>query len=149
MSAAPLASSNMNYVTVTVLEKQDKPWEKRLRVFGLRTLRAAGLKDAALDIYVAGDALMRVLNRQFRQKDKPTNVLSFRASGFFPRPDLRQGTQYLGEVFVNPRFAKKRGENVERLFIHSFLHLLGYTHGRSGDRMKMEKKEKWLISSLD
>jgi probable rRNA maturation factor len=139
----------MNYVTVTALNKRDKPWEKRLRVFGLRTLRATGLKDAALDVYVAGDAPMRVLNRQFRKKDKPTNVLSFKASGFFPRPDLRRGANYLGEIFVNPHLAQKRGEDVERLFIHSFLHLLGYTHGRSGDRMKMEKKEKWLISSLD
>ncbi len=138
----------MNYISVKALNKKDKPWESRLRVFGLRVLRAAGLKKAALDIYIADDARMRVLNRQFRKRDQPTTVLSFRPTGFFPRPDLRQGTQYLGEVFINPHLAQKRGEGVEYLFIHSFLHLLGYTHDRSDDRMKMEKKEKWLISLL-
>lgn len=138
----------MNQITVTALNNKDKPWEKRLRVFGLRALRAAGLKNAAMDVYVAPDAVMRALNRQYRKKDKPTNVLSFQSSGFFPRPDLKKGTAYLGEFFVNPRFARKRGEDVEALFIHSFLHLLGYTHENENDRMRMEKKEKWLISSL-
>ncbi len=139
----------MNKVTVTALNKKDKPWEERLRVFGLRVLRAAGFPNAALDVYVAPDAVMHALNRRYRKKNKPTTVLSFGATGDFPRPDLKKGTRYLGELFLDPGYIQAQGQDVERLFIHSFFHLLGYTHEGRDDRMKMEKKERWLISSLD
>lgn len=139
----------MNRVTVTALNKKDKPWEKRLEVFGLKVLRSAGFRSAALDVYVAPDRVMHELNREFRHKDKPTTVLSFGPGEPVPRPDLGKGTRYLGELFVDPGYIGRQGEDVERLFIHSFLHLLGYTHERGNDRMKMEKKEKWLRSSLD
>ncbi len=135
-------------VTVTALDRKDRPWEKRLEVFGLRALKAAGLKGAAFDVYLAPDGVMRALNRRYRKKDKPTNVLSFGSAARFPRPDLGPGTRYLGEIFLDPGYIAARGGNVERLFVHSFLHLLGYTHRRRDDRMKMEKKERWLISSL-
>ncbi len=137
-----------NCVTVISLTEKGKPWEKRLEVFGLRAVKAAGLKNVAVDVYLAPDGVMRSLNGRYRNKDKPTNVLSFGGSGFFPRPDLGKGVRYLGEIFLDPGLIVRRGEDIERLFIHSFLHLLGYTHGRSGDRIRMEKRERWLISSL-
>lgn len=139
----------MNRVAVTALDGKYEAWEKRLKSFGLRLLRAARFRSGAFDIYVAPDRLMRRLNREFRGRDEPTTVLSFRESGAFPRPDLARGTRYLGEIFFDPDCIRRRGEDAESLLVHSFLHLLGYTHAGRNDKIKMEKKAQWLLSSLD
>lgn len=90
-------------------------------------------KDYTLSLVFAGDTLTRKLNRIYRGKDKPANVLSFPLS------------PTSGEVFINPSRARKEaskfGETfpsfVGFLFIHGLLHLKGMAHGS-----KMESEER-------
>ena len=99
------------------------------------------------------DLEIHALNRQYRRKDKPTDVLSF------PLADELQPF-LLGDVVISletaARQAQRRGyalhEEIQALLIHGILHLLGYDHEVSrGEAIRMHGKErevKALLASL-
>jgi len=92
-----------------------------------------------------GDAEIRTLNRTFRKKDKPTDVLSFPL-----RERAADGKYYLGDIIISvptaARQAKRLGHPLEReleyLTTHGFLHLRGYEHdgGHEEEEALMRKK---------
>ncbi len=105
---------------------------------------------------------MKTLNRSFRGKDKPTDVLSFpfheaeelkRLSG--PEP----GAPFiLGEIVICPEVAADNAalygatlqEEMSRLLVHGFLHLLGYDHEKSeSEARRMRRKERQLLNALE
>jgi probable rRNA maturation factor len=127
---------------VIVLEQQDGDIGSRaLFLFASRAQRALGLRGE-VSIRVTTDAELRDLNRRFRRKDKPTDVLSFPAaiSGF------------AGDVAISgdiaARNAAKLGHSRETelkvLILHGLLHLAGYDH--ETDDGEMEEKELALRS---
>ena len=73
-----------------------------------------------------GDRKIRALNRRYRRKDRPTDVLAF--------PGAANG--FVGDIVISvpyaARQAKRRREplsrEIDRLLLHGFLHLLGYDH---------------------
>jgi len=87
-------------------------------------------KSYDLSLVFAGDALMKKLNREHRQKDKTSNVLSFVLE------------KDMGEVFFNINRAKKEAQKykvkesdyLDYLFVHCLLHLKGYEHGEKMDK---------------
>ena len=74
------------------------------------------------------------------------NVLAFSVPKNFPRPEA--GGKALGEVYLNPGYIQKQGDNVSYMAVHGFLHLLGYDHKKKSDRIKMERKERILLQKL-
>ena len=74
-----------------------------------------------LCIKVVGPAMMRRLNRQYRGKDKPTDVLAFPMG-------VNHAILHLGDIFINREDAKTK---FLPLAVHGFLHLLGLDHERS------------------
>lgn len=96
-------------------------------------------KDYELSITIVGDKKIQNLNKQFRNKDYPTDVLSF---------PLEKNS---GEIFLNLKVAAKKSVDFKMTFkkyiyyvlIHSMLHLKGYVHGE-----KMEKEEKILMNKF-
>jgi probable rRNA maturation factor len=79
---------------------------------------------------------MQKLNKKYRKKNKPTDVLSF---------NFDEGNN-LGEIVICPEFIKDNGKDfkkeVMQVFIHGILHLLGYDHEKSKNQEKiMEKKQ--------
>ena len=100
--------------------------------------------NLSLEVYLISDAEMKKLNRKFKGKNRSTNVLSFEAEKGSLRPDIGNGRRFLGEIFLAPDYIRAREENISFLFIHGFLHLLGYTHKRKNDRIRMEKLEEEL-----
>lgn len=101
-----------------------------------------------VEVHLISDSEMKILNRRFLGKNRTTNVLSFNAEPGSVRPDLKKSTHYLGEIFLAPDCANVRGNDLRFLFIHGFLHLLGYTHKGKRDRIKMEKLEERLCREL-
>jgi probable rRNA maturation factor len=94
---------------------------------------------------------MRQLNRQFRGKDQPTNVLAFpalRAQGASPQP--------LGDVVICPavlrREAHAQGKTLQahwaHLVVHGALHLAGFDHEVERDAQRMERREIAVLRSL-
>ncbi len=117
------------------------------------------LKDLACDekelsILFTNDASVRDLNRHYRGKDKPTNVLSFPQNGD-EEDDIE--TSMLGDIVISvdtaEREALEMGITPERrimeLLIHGFLHLMGYDHERSEkDENLMFEEEIRLLSII-
>ncbi|HEX8382219.1 MAG TPA: rRNA maturation RNase YbeY [Sphingomonas sp.] len=117
---------------------------------------------AAIEISVrlTSDAEVQQLNRQYRGKDKPTNVLSFPMI----QPDLLEtvtlnsddGEVLLGDVVlahgVCAGEAAERGialaDHAAHLIVHGVLHLLGYDHIDDGQAEAMERIEREALSSL-
>lgn len=114
--------------------------------FARRAQTAAGL-SAEVDILLAGDATLRRLNREFRGKDKPTDVLSFPAP-----PELAQ--IHAGDLAISlataRRQAKEHGhelaDELRVLILHGMLHLAGMDH--ETDRGEMAAREDELRTAL-
>jgi probable rRNA maturation factor len=110
-------------------------------------------------IAVLSPAKMRVLNNDWRGKDKPTNVLSypqFPPTKVFAEAKKSKTPLYLGDIIlclpVITREARELKKPVNHhlihLVVHGVLHLLGYDHATSRDASTMEKREKAILSEL-
>ncbi len=114
--------------------------------FVARARRAAGLK-AVVNVVLTSSAQMKSLNRRFRGKDKPTDVLSFPAE-----PGARK--QFAGEIAISAEIASQNAralghspaEEVKILVLHGVLHLRGYDH--QCDNGQMARREKQLRAKL-
>lgn len=60
----------------------------------------------------------------------------------------KEQTPYLGEIYLAPNYIKKKKENIEKLAVHGVVHLLGYTHNRNRDSIRMEALEKRVFTHL-
>jgi probable rRNA maturation factor len=103
-------------------------------------------KKGQVEVILAGDALLKRLNREFTGKNKTTDVLSFPwQESLTPKKRLN----YLGEIYISleqaQRQAKEYGvtgqEELLRLVTHGTLHLLGYDHQKKDEARIMRKKE--------
>lgn len=125
----------------------------RLRRSARRVLEALRLPDAELSLLLVSDPVMRTLNRDWRGKDRPTDVLSFAQR----EGDGGAPGQLLGDVVISVdtarRQAAERGDSLlresERLLIHGVLHLLGYDHEVSvQEARRMQRRERALAQRL-
>lgn len=132
----------------------------------IRTALAAEGVDFAceVDVLVTGDAEIQRLNRETRQVDRPTDVLSFPAfdlsPGELPGPedaDPGTGLVPLGDMVISMEHvaaqAKEYGHSNRRelayLVVHSVLHLLGYDHLDEGPmKAQMRKREEAILAQL-
>ena len=106
--------------------------------------RSAGLKGG-FTILLADDKKLRALNREFRGKDKPTNVLSF------PGADAYAGDiaiAYGVTVKEAKAGAKSLADHATHLVVHGVLHLAGHDHIRVRDAKVMEKLEIDILGRL-
>jgi probable rRNA maturation factor len=116
-------------------------------------LRATDLTDAELSLLLCDDAFIHTLNRDYRGKDAPTDVLAFaQREGEGADPD----DEILGDVVISiptaTRQAEARGHSTAReiqvLLVHGFLHLLGYDHGDDEEEAEMEAAATKLLAGL-
>jgi len=114
---------------------------------------AAAVSTAAreLAIVLTDDSAIRQLNREWRNKDAATNVLSF------PMPSQGVGeTMLLGDIVIayetTAREAQAEGkplrDHLAHLAVHGFLHLLGYDHETDREADAMESLEAVILSRL-
>jgi probable rRNA maturation factor len=122
------------------------------------TITASELKPFAVvevGITLAGDAELRRLNRDYRGRDVPTNVLAFPAWERDVHPPVG-GPLLLGDVVlafetVVREAAEQRkpvADHLRHLIVHGVLHLLGYDHRTESDALGMEGLETLILSRL-
>lgn len=158
---------------IAVESDQSEEWDSRIDWAGLALdaarsavrhsdfpeLADAGV-SAEISVKFTSDEEVRALNRDYRGKDKPTNVLSFPMM----EPDLLsqiadagEGELLLGDIVlahgVCVREAAEKGIAVEahaaHLIVHGSLHLLGYDHEVSDDEAEeMEQVERVALAAL-
>lgn len=116
-----------------------------------RRWRSAATPSVA--VALIDDRAIRKLNRTYRGKDKPTNVLSFPAGEV---PEGKGRTRPLGDVAIAlgtvKREARAQGkavdDHVAHLMVHAVLHLLGYDHEADPDAEEMEAIERKALAAL-
>jgi len=141
------------HVTTSTRGRRAPALAARLARHARRLLRALRLEHAELSVVLVSDREMRTLNRRWRRRDRPTDVLSFaQREGAGGAPD-----GLLGDVVISVdaarRQAAERGETLgreaDRLLIHGLLHLLGYDHERSAaEARRMQRRERALARWL-
>jgi probable rRNA maturation factor len=112
---------------------------------------AAEATSGEVSIRVVDEAESRALNRTYRSKDKPTNVLSFAAE----LPEEVE-PRLLGDLVICAPIvaaeAVAQGKSVQahwaHLVVHGTLHLLGYDHERIADARRMEARETSILAGL-
>lgn len=108
-------------------------------------------KAGTVSLLLGDDAALRALNKEFRGKDAPTNVLSFP-----PPKDDPSAEGFLGDIALavetvieEAQFQGKRFEHhAAHLAVHGFLHLLGYDHMVDADAERMEAQERKILASI-
>jgi probable rRNA maturation factor len=111
-------------------------------------LHAQGLTKS-VNLILVSDSTIRQLNRRFRRKDKPTDVLSFAMED--------AGNPLLGEIYISIPTAKrnaagegrKLNEELLQLFCHGLLHLIGIHHPNANARTEMKQLEVRYLSRLE
>ena len=106
-------------------------------------------RSFSVTLVLIEDEEMRDLNRLWRGKDAPTNVLSFPA-------DADRDRGFLGDIVVTYETAhseaKERDisfvDHVSHLVVHGMLHLLGFDHADDADALRMERVERVALASI-
>ncbi|NQV13779.1 MAG: rRNA maturation RNase YbeY [Parcubacteria group bacterium] len=135
-----------------ILSKSDY---NRLTERALVSLKRTG--SYLVSLAVVDDGEIRKLNRRYRQQDKATDVLSFpflseTDVGEFP---LAQNSQDLGEIIISQATASRQAQaqghsltkELEILYVHGLLHLLGHDHKSDQQHQKMERLAAGILNS--
>lgn len=145
---------------------QDPEWEKMPDIFNMIKLAAktalnsavlpkvAIERDLEISIVLANDDLIQVLNREYRKKDSPTNVLTF--ATLDSEEISSEGILNLGDVILAyqtiERESQEKGifptDHIKHLTVHGVLHLLGYDHMNESEANDMETLEIRILEKL-
>lgn len=112
------------------------------------TLAQIDFEGGAVTVLLTDDESVRELNARFRDKDKPTNVLSF------PAPQNPEG--HLGDIALASgvclREAAEQGKplphHLQHLVAHGVLHLVGYDHETDAEAEQMEGLERVILAGI-
>ncbi|HPQ45106.1 MAG TPA: rRNA maturation RNase YbeY [Syntrophales bacterium] len=116
-------------------------------------LKILGVEDKEISLTIVDDAGITQINRQYLNRDYPTNVIAFSLNeGEFGdvNPDI------LGDIIISVETAVRdaktgelsMGDEIDYLMIHGVLHLLGYDHELPGEAEEMKEKEKEIFFTL-
>ena len=125
------------------IKKPSNYLEKRLKV--LSKAPSFKRKKHEFSILLTHDKEMKNLNHKFRKKNKTTDVLSF------PLKIKDKRKLYIGDIAISYEIIKERSKKsnffleFDKMWIHGYLHLIGYDHKRLSDFKKMLAKEKLIL----
>ena len=119
-------------------------WRARAARFCARFLTEAGYGEWEIAVMLCGDERIAELNRRYRGRDAPTDVLSF------PREERSAGGRVTGDIAVSlpalcrnaASFGVSEDEELKRLLVHGILHLAGmdHGHGRGGSMLALQEE---------
>lgn len=137
-------------------ESADTPEPPDLRAWAEAAIADSGVgAEAGLTIRVVGEEEGRALNRDFRGRDYPTNVLSFPFGDIAPEAQAEIGA-YLGDLVIcapvvrreATEQAKSLSAHWAHMVVHGVLHLAGYDHQDEDEAMDMEAQERRILAGL-
>ena len=109
-------------------------------------------KKITLTLLLSNNRCIKRLNKNFRNKNKPTDILSFP----FSKKRLISKKIYIGDIIISYNFMDKpRSQNIKnfkekviKTFIHGFLHLLGFDHIKDKDYKRILSEEETIYKSV-
>jgi len=134
-------------------------WKKKInnpkkyiksKLLKLNRLKILKNKPKNHTIFLTNNKTMKALNKKFRNKNKHTDVLSFPFNNKIKRKNI-----YLGDIAISYEIINKRSKKTnffkefDKIWVHGYLHLLGYDHKKEKDFVKMSKLENSIINYLN
>lgn len=116
-----------------------------------------GVENGEVSVTLTNNAYIHTLNKQYRQIDRPTDVLSFALNeSEEPAVDGGLDVNVLGDLIISVERAEEQaadyGHSVRRemafLTVHGMLHLLGYDHMEEEERAEMEAEQRFVMEKL-
>ena len=109
-------------------------------------------KKVSFNLLLSNNKKIKKLNKNFRKKNKPTDILSF---PFYQKVKISKQT-FIGDIIISYNFINKpKSQKIKifkikliKIFIHGFLHLLGFNHLKNKDYVKMLKEEDLIYQSV-
>ena len=140
---------------------EEKAWSKRLRNKNLFFQKICDAfpkkykflnKKVSFTLLLSNNKNIQKLNKLFRKKNKPTDILSFPST---KKVRISKKT-YLGDIIISYNLINKPKslntklfkEKVIKILIHGYLHLLGFDHKKNKDYIKMSKEEVQIYKSV-
>ena len=147
------------------VEVNSKSWHRKIknpkRYFNKKLKKISKIvkffkgKDITFTILLTSSLNMRKLNKKFRNRNKPTDILSF---PFLPSNNLKfikQKKFYIGDLAASYEIINFRSKKsnflleFDKVWVHGLLHLIGHNHVKNKDYFKMNKIEKKILDSIN
>ena len=134
-------------------------WKKKIKnpkiyiskkLLKLNKLKFFQNKSKNCTVFLTNNKTMKELNKKFRNKNKPTDVLSF---PFDNKMNYKKNL-YLGDIAISYEIINKRSKKsnfsveFDKMLIHGYLHLLGYDHKKKKDFNKMKNLEDLILNKF-
>lgn len=140
----------MNTILINNEQQLSAPDEAKIIEWASAALKHMNREQAELSISIVDELTIRELNRDYRNKDKTTNVLSF----YTDIPE-ELGLNILGDIIICPavveaeatEFSIELSMRWAHMVVHGTLHLLGFDHIESDDQQEMEAIETQILNS--
>jgi len=140
---------------------EEKAWSKRLKDKNLFFKKICNSfpkkyqflnKKVSLNVLLSNNKNIKKLNKMFRDKNKSTDILSFPSK---KKIRISKNT-FLGDIIISYNYLDKPKsqelklfkEKAVKIFIHGYLHLLGFDHIKNKDHSKMLRRENLLYNSV-
>jgi len=146
------------------VEINNKSWDKKIKdpkkYFNQKLKKISKIikffkeKNIIFTILLTNSLNMKKLNKKFRNRNKPTDVLSFPSFSSQNLKLIKEKNIYIGDIAVSYEIINSRSKNFfslsefDKVWIHGLLHLLGYDHVKNKDYYKMNKIEKRILNSI-
>jgi len=147
------------------VEVDNKSWHKKIKnpkkYFSKKLKKSSKIikffkgKNITFTILLTNSLYMKKLNKKFRNKNKPTDVISF---PFLSPNNLKFNKNfflYIGDVATSFEIINSRSKKnnfileFDKVWVHGLLHLIGYNHIRNKDYFKMNRIEKRILNSIN
>ena len=139
----------------------EKAWSKRLKkkeLFFKKVCKSFPKKyqfinkKISFTVLLSNNKNIKRLNKEFRKKNKSTDILSFP----FNKKIKFSKSMYLGDIIISYNYLNKpKSQDLElfkqktiKIFIHGFLHLLGFDHKKNKDYFKMLREENFIYKHV-
>jgi len=142
---------------------ENKLWNKKIKnpsnyiqkkIKKITQFNSLKKKRLSLTILLTGNSKMKYLNKKFRNKNKITDVLSFPNSSIVDLKKKINTKIYLGDIALSYEIINRRSKDsnfdleFDKMWIHGYLHLLGYDHKKVRDYKVMKKIEDQILKIL-
>ena len=142
----------LNIETTDDLNIDFKPLKKTIKkhFIEIEKTRQTQRHDLEIDVHFADKPTMIQLNKDYRNKEYLTDVLSFSYLD-----GIREEETLSGEIFISlekaQQQAKEKGNDIETelyyLIGHGYLHIIGYLHNTDEQELKMNEQEDWILKN--
>ena len=145
------------------VEINNQPWHKKIKnpykYFNKKLKKISKVvnffekKNITFTILLTNSLFMKKLNKKFRNKNKPTDVLSFPTFSVKKLKSIKQKKIYIGDIAISYEIVNLRSKNkfykeFDKVWVHGLLHLIGHDHIKHKDYNKMNRIEKRILSLI-